>query len=223
MHVHLPKPLHGWRALVGEVGIIVVGVLIALAAEQIVEALHWRSEVAQLRAAMRTELSIDRARTETNLAQDACMLARLDAIERWASAAPSGARIANSERPFLWNDHSSTWDIAKTSPAATHFNLDERLSYAGAYDSIANEQRYLFDEQASWNELIASLASADKRQNRDLIEREVEGARLHLDARESNAKSLLRRLDDLKISSDVAGVNIRTDLRRLCRPLPASN
>src|SRR5207302_6541644 len=82
MHFHLPKPLHGWRALVGEVGIIVIGVLIALGAEQIVEALHWRSEVAQLRAAMRTELSIDRARTETNLAQDPCMLARLDAIER---------------------------------------------------------------------------------------------------------------------------------------------
>ena len=222
MHVHLPKPLHGWRALVGEVGIIVVGVLLALGAEQIVEALHWRSEVAQLRAAMRTELSIDRARTEINLAQDACMLERLDAIERWASIAPPGARIARSERPFLWNDHSSTWDIAKTSPAATHFNLDERLRYAGAYDSIANEQRYLFDEQASWNELGASLGSADKRQNRDLIEREVESARLHLEARESNARSLLQRLDDLKINGDAAGMNIRVDVRRLCRPLAAS-
>jgi hypothetical protein len=27
MHVHLPKPLHGWRELPGEVGIIVLGVL----------------------------------------------------------------------------------------------------------------------------------------------------------------------------------------------------
>jgi len=38
MHVHLPKPLHGWRAFAGEVGIIVVGVLIALSAEQFVGA-----------------------------------------------------------------------------------------------------------------------------------------------------------------------------------------
>ena len=30
MHIHLPKPLHGWRAFVGEVSIIVLGVLIAL-------------------------------------------------------------------------------------------------------------------------------------------------------------------------------------------------
>lgn len=27
MEVHLPKPLHGWREFVGEVGIIVLGVL----------------------------------------------------------------------------------------------------------------------------------------------------------------------------------------------------
>ena len=34
MHLHLPKPLHGWRAFVGEVGIIVIGVLIALGASR---------------------------------------------------------------------------------------------------------------------------------------------------------------------------------------------
>ena len=38
MHFHLPKPLHGWRAFAGEVGIIVIGVLIALGAQQLVEA-----------------------------------------------------------------------------------------------------------------------------------------------------------------------------------------
>ena len=39
----LPKPLHGWRALFGEVGIIVIGVLIALGAEQVVEGVHERN------------------------------------------------------------------------------------------------------------------------------------------------------------------------------------
>lgn len=37
MHFHLPKPLHGWREFAGEVGIIVIGVLIALSAEQFAE------------------------------------------------------------------------------------------------------------------------------------------------------------------------------------------
>jgi hypothetical protein len=44
MHFHLPKPLHGWREFAGEVGIIVLGVLIALGFEQIVEASHQRQE-----------------------------------------------------------------------------------------------------------------------------------------------------------------------------------
>lgn len=59
MHVHLPKPLHSWRALVGEVGIIVVGVLIALGAEQFVEAIHWHYKVQATEAAINTELGDD--------------------------------------------------------------------------------------------------------------------------------------------------------------------
>jgi hypothetical protein len=45
MHFHLPKPLHGWRAFAGEVGIIVIGVLIALSAERFAEYLHNRAQV----------------------------------------------------------------------------------------------------------------------------------------------------------------------------------
>ena len=36
MRFALPKPIHGWRAFWGEVGIIVLGVLIALGAQQLV-------------------------------------------------------------------------------------------------------------------------------------------------------------------------------------------
>jgi hypothetical protein len=45
VHIHLPKPLHGWRELIGEVAVIVIGILIALGGEQAVEALHHRAEV----------------------------------------------------------------------------------------------------------------------------------------------------------------------------------
>ena len=45
MQFRLPKPLHGWRAFVGEVGIIVVGVLLALGAQQLVDDWNWRRTV----------------------------------------------------------------------------------------------------------------------------------------------------------------------------------
>ena len=56
MHFHLPKPLHGWREFVGEVGIIVIGVLIALGAEQLIEQQHWRHKSEQTIDAVRDEM-----------------------------------------------------------------------------------------------------------------------------------------------------------------------
>src|SRR4029078_2123444 len=56
VHFHLPKPLHGWRQFVGEVGIIVVGVLIALSAEQLVETMHWHHAVDAARNSLSDEI-----------------------------------------------------------------------------------------------------------------------------------------------------------------------
>jgi hypothetical protein len=56
MDVHLPKPLHGWRAFAGEVGVIVLGVLIALGAQQLAENLAWRQKVDAALADMNNEL-----------------------------------------------------------------------------------------------------------------------------------------------------------------------
>ncbi len=56
MEVHLPKPLHGWREFVGEVGIIVLGVLIALGFEQLVDQWRWHREVGSTRQAIANEL-----------------------------------------------------------------------------------------------------------------------------------------------------------------------
>ena len=43
MEIHKPNPIHNFREFLKEVGIIVLGVLIALGAEQTVEALPTRS------------------------------------------------------------------------------------------------------------------------------------------------------------------------------------
>jgi hypothetical protein len=45
MHFHLPKPLHGWRQFVGEVEIILIGVLIALGAKQFAQFVRDRAQV----------------------------------------------------------------------------------------------------------------------------------------------------------------------------------
>jgi hypothetical protein len=59
MDIHKPKPWHGLRELLKEIGIIVVGVLIALAAEQFADRIHWSHKVAELRRSMTVELAED--------------------------------------------------------------------------------------------------------------------------------------------------------------------
>jgi hypothetical protein len=93
----------------------------------------------------------------------------------------------------------------------------DEAAHAGALRGA--EQRYLFDEQRSWADLLATLASADRPESRGQIEHEVASARLHLRTRDSNGRSLLSQFDKLGIKPDPAGVPIRMDLQRLCRAL----
>ena len=90
MHVHLPKPLHGWRAFAGEVGIIVVGVLIALGAEQVVEGIHWRGQVNEFRHAVDDEVAANLATYQYRLSQGDCVTKRLADLQRWHDAAQGG-------------------------------------------------------------------------------------------------------------------------------------
>jgi len=55
MDIHKPKPVHSWREFLSEIAVIVCGILIALAGEQVVEAFHWRHEVEAQREALRSE------------------------------------------------------------------------------------------------------------------------------------------------------------------------
>lgn len=73
MHFHIPKPLHGWREFLGEVGIIVLGVLIALAAQQVAENVHEQYLAREAIDHIRTELAYDSAFAAERVAIGDCM------------------------------------------------------------------------------------------------------------------------------------------------------
>ena len=110
------KPPHGWNAVGWELAIVTLGVLIALGAQQFVDGIHQRNEVAQLVGALRAELADNRSRWEHVRNSDPCTLQRLDALERWNATAPATAKLNRAYRLFLWNQHSGAWDLAKNVP-----------------------------------------------------------------------------------------------------------
>jgi hypothetical protein len=97
MQVHVPKPLHGWRAFAGEVGIIVLGVLIALGAGQMVETVHERSEAFDADSAIRGELEFNMARLRSRWEQRACVRNRLDELQSLIDLANADGRDPDPE------------------------------------------------------------------------------------------------------------------------------
>ena len=80
MHFHLPKPLHGWREFAGEVGIIVVGVLIALGAQQVVERWQWNQSAEQASHAIQLELAVQQRDAVERLVVQPCLTGQLRAL-----------------------------------------------------------------------------------------------------------------------------------------------
>jgi hypothetical protein len=222
MHVHLPKPMHGWRQFAGEVGIIVLGVLIALTAEQVVNRVHERSQISEFRRALRGELADSRARWEDMRAGHDCANQRLDAIEQWLRTAGPRERLIGAYSPMLWNMHSSAWDLAKTSAVAEQIPLQERLLYASLYSAIDNWREYLNEERENAVQLNALLATADVPQHRADVGMRIDVARQYLTRRKRNYPYFFVRLDQLRIAPDATQLTVSHDPRDLCSPLNRS-
>jgi hypothetical protein len=138
MHFRLPKPLHGWRELVGEVGIIVVGVLIALGAEQVVEKMHWKAEVADARKSLDAQLVDAKFANLERLRKKECIARQLDRLDELISASNQPKIVQLQLSPIrVWA--TSTWDSAIASGAVAHMSPDERNHYAGLFTFTAEE------------------------------------------------------------------------------------
>jgi hypothetical protein len=188
MHIHLPKPLHGWREFAGEVGIIVLGVLIALGAEQFVESLHWRYEVRETRKAIDAEVSHDLAALQFRLDQRKCVAQRLAELDRWSREVGAGRSIALRkpvDQPIFFAIRTSVWD-STTGEVTSRMPLQAKLTYASFYSAMKSFDELLRDEADQWT-VIASYE-----ENKDLDRRELHEVRA--------------AINDLKFSNEFLGV-----------------
>ena len=150
MEIHrLKHPIHGLREFLKEVGIIVLGVLIALGAEQAVEALHWRHETEATEETLRDEI-----RSSLNFASERIIMFSCDAqrvrelyeqlrgsTRRWqAPAAWAGSPFIASFPQVLGTPHrpwaTGIWDVAVADGALAHLPRSEVEAYSGIYREV---------------------------------------------------------------------------------------
>ena len=59
VEVHKPRPVHNWRELLSEIAVVVIGVVIALTAEQLIQRAELRAKMRHAEQQMRDELALD--------------------------------------------------------------------------------------------------------------------------------------------------------------------
>lgn len=157
MHVHLPKPLHGWRQFAGEVGIIVLGVLIALAAEQFVATLHERNEAREAERVIRGELEINMSRLRSRHDVRACVADRINELQSLIdSAGPDGGRITTPRwvgRPQFWTMQLSRWQATSQAGRAALIPAENLNLYGSMYSFMDRVNTEGAVEQDAWARL----------------------------------------------------------------------
>jgi hypothetical protein len=158
MHIHLPKPLHGWRQFIGEVGIIVIGVLIALGAEQAIDGIHKRSEAREARSEIEAEVVTDITRIRQRAFNADCVDARLDEMDQIIDGEKANGAIRRPSligRPPRYAIETTRWDAASQSGRVSLLPSDWQAQFGFLYTVLRYHYQVNTEEETVWSRLNA--------------------------------------------------------------------
>lgn len=176
MHLHVPKPIHGWKQFFNEVAVIAVGIAIALGGEEIVS--HWNEERSASKAfeAIKDEIGINLGRMQARALTADCIDRRLDEVAAYIERPEGRKRPSWVGRPQIWAMQSSAVSAARSYGSLTVLPREEQMAIStiyGTMDQFADVEK---DEQWSWAELRSitedrDLTDSDKASLRQAIQR----------------------------------------------------
>ncbi len=235
MDIHKPKPWHGWREFLKEYVIIVVGVLTALAAEQGVEWLHHRADVAEARRALDAEVAFDITSFDFTLAQAKCMSQRLDELDRWrASWDTSRPLRISGPLPTIPGVifRTSVWRVASVA-AVGQMPFEVRTYYGSFYDAVANNDGVRTRQIGLWRDLSRLVrAKALNDEQRLSVEDDIEQLRANNDSWAGRVRFFHEYASALKVKPLAAArarfeTEFTPTVRAFCKPMlppiPAPN
>ncbi len=158
MDIHKPKPWRSVREFLKEYVIIVVGVLTALGAEQVVEKLREARLSDEARAAVRAEIALDLANVQRRSQWQACVDARLAELSDLVGKAGRGEpftpaqTIGDPGAPLV---HNERWEAATAGGRTSLLGLDEQRAYGRLYTEFTAIYREELEETQAWVDLMA--------------------------------------------------------------------
>ncbi len=232
VHIHKPKLIHDWRELLVEIGVIVVGIVIALGGEQIVETMHWREQVAGAEAALKPNFIRVVDNTAEREAEAACVddrLAYLGALVERSSETGRLPAVGPIGTPAFSPWRNAVWNGLVSGQVATHLPRDKLLAYSGIVnqsDFLAN----LSDQELEQWTTLGTLIGPGRR----FSDAEAETLRVTLAKARFSARTMLRtsrlavaRIRDTGLldASDFTAAQRRAERARkgaaICAPMPS--
>jgi hypothetical protein len=199
MEIHKPKPIHSWREFAVELLTIVMGILIALTAEALVE--HHRTEraVRFSRADFVDELSRNRAEVAANLEQARVLQGELGKVlvegARYVQGKGPMGRAHQIGRDFVW-PKSAAWAGALSTKVMGDFPHDEGRLVAKAYSEQEAFVALQRSEQTVWFSLAEnSYVGAPSRPEVAKALQHMTVAAAYLQAHIENERGLLKTYD----------------------------
>ncbi len=178
MEIHKPKPVHGWRELLTELGIVVLGICIAISLEQFVEYVHWHNEVQIGRKALAEEIAVTDKFYARRLLIAPCLDRRLDEdagrirdLAAGRKVAPRAIAPGETSPGALLGD--AEWQSERASQTLIHFPRAELALMSKFYAQMGDLREWLFEEERSLSALAVMAEDPDHLGPADLAQLRV--------------------------------------------------
>ena len=224
------RPLDGWRRFFGEVGIIILGVMVALGLGAIATEIGWRRDVAEARAALAFEFGDGIGQGQLIVRVTPCVEQRLDQLTRIVADAGRSGRLPpvgpiGTPPWHTWD--SGVWNSAVASQTASHFPRDEAGGIVGFYNFLSILRDNTSRELDLWTRLYSlvgpgrTFTAEEARQ----VDATIGEARLthRLMARAAIRAEQLASAYRLGYDKDTARIYTRkpNTAQPICLPIPA--
>ena len=216
MHIHVPKPIHGWKQFFNEVFVITVGITIALTGEQLLETWREHHQADKSMDAIEDELEVNLGRMKARIDTAGCIDRRLNEIAFYIETPAGTKRPAWVGRPQFWTMQTSAAEAARSYGSLTVLPREKQMAISTVYGSMAQFADIEKDEQWAWAELRSitedrDLSDSDKASLRQALQRARFAAWvLHVSAEQS--------IDEAKLLH-IAPADIGGASRSVCIPM----
>ena len=209
MDIHKPKPWHSIREFLKEYVIIVVGVLTALGAEQVVQAIDWQRRVADAERDMRSELAEDAQHAFGRLTATDCATAQFKALRTvLVNNRDAGTPILPMKRYDFFPITTwltDTWDNARGLQLTGHMPTQRLHQYESAF-FLAGRLRDLQHEQQALGSTVDTLAVNGGR----ISPAERDRLFVAVEALEDTSNQADNDAERLRESAQVLGIDLST-------------